>query len=632
MKINSVKLKNIGPYKNETFFTFETDKNKNIVLIGGKNGSGKTTLLNSLKFGLFGNYALGLKSESLTYINAIKKMLNYEKVNSTAYIQIDFDLLIHNNMENIVLKRQWLNINSRFHEEVYIKKNNQPLDEIETEILSQQMKHAITPDLLKSFIYDGERISQDIEQGTISNYLNEVFESAFNLNVFSSLTKDLDTFLSKKSNETKSESELYLFTISRDISKIKENIKSAKSELGMLESKQTELTSKLNSLEKEIRVSGGLTKNDYEAILFENEALVKNKDQKDRDMKLYIEYELPKFIARDLIYKGLEQAKSEKTLQLAQLISTVNFELSTDLSALTRELELKNSGKKLIHNIDYQLITHIEKQMDIIKNKNLKYKKYISSRDKEIETINESIIKINRANSEQVKLLLDQKELIQNNLVFTSNDILSKQKKIDELESRLNATIQYYELETQKLMKSQMANTSFLVGQRALDITNKIKQNLIAKKLEDVSKLTLHTFNRTIRKKNTVLNLVIDTDFNIHLFDQSNHEFGISVFSAGEKQLLISSIIFSIFKVSKKSNLFIFDTPLARLDQENRKLFINNIIKEISDQVIVLSTDSEFVGEYYKEINSNIKSEYLLKYLDESNETRVLNEYFEVKK
>lgn len=632
MKINSVKLKNIGPYKKETLFNLKTNGNNNIILIGGKNGSGKTTLLNSLKFGLFGYYALGLKSEGLTYIKTIKKMLNYETTNDYAFIEIDFDLLINNTVENIIIKRQWLNLENSFHEEVRVTKNDLVLDEIDSEELLQIMKYSITPDLLKSFIYDGERISHDIEQGTVSNYLTEMFESAFNLNIFTQLSKDLDSFLSKKNNETKSDSEVYLFTISRDISKTKEAIKSTKNELSMLQSKQIELQSKLSNIEKEIRVSGGLSKNDYENIIYENETLIKNRDIKDREMKSFIEIDLPKYMTKDLIFKGLEQAKSEKTLQLANFIKNLGDEISTDLSLLIDELEAKNFEKRLIHNLGSHLIDKITEKMDEVIKNNQKYKKYIASRDKEIESINDSIIKINRANSDQVKQLLSQKELIENNLFFTMNDIQTRQKRIFDMENKLQAIIQYYETETQKMMKTQMANTSFLVGQRALDITTKIKQNLISKKLNEVSELTLSTFNKTIRKKNVVSKLVIDIDFNIHLFDQNSQEFGISVFSAGEKQLLISSIIFSIFKISNKSNLFIFDTPLARLDQENRKLFINNIIKEISDQVIVLSTDSEFVGEYYKEINTNINTEYLLKYIDESNETRVLSEYFEVSK
>lgn len=50
MKIQRIKLLNIGPYVDENEFVFSTnDKEKRMVLIGGKNGAGKTTLFNAIK-------------------------------------------------------------------------------------------------------------------------------------------------------------------------------------------------------------------------------------------------------------------------------------------------------------------------------------------------------------------------------------------------------------------------------------------------------------------------------------------------------------------------------------------------------------------------------------------------------
>ena len=68
MKITKIKLHNIGPYRDDdNVFDINVDKTKNIILIGGRNGAGKTTLLNSIKTGLFGTYAYGLKTSSNLY-------------------------------------------------------------------------------------------------------------------------------------------------------------------------------------------------------------------------------------------------------------------------------------------------------------------------------------------------------------------------------------------------------------------------------------------------------------------------------------------------------------------------------------------------------------------------------------
>lgn len=75
--------------------------------------------------------------------------------------------------------------------------------------------------------------------------------------------------------------------------------------------------------------------------------------------------------------------------------------------------------------------------------------------------------------------------------------------------------------------------------------------------------------------------------------------------------------------------MFIFDTPLARLDKNNRKGFIKQILNNISSQVVVLSTDSEFTKNELVYINEKISNKFLLKHDSNSRRTTILKgEYF----
>ena len=103
MKITKIKLHNIGPYRDDdNIFDINVDKSKNIILIGGKNGAGKTTLLNSIKTGLFGTYAYGLKTSSNLYYNSLNKIFNYvESKKKVSYFGIDIEfVLVENYIEN----------------------------------------------------------------------------------------------------------------------------------------------------------------------------------------------------------------------------------------------------------------------------------------------------------------------------------------------------------------------------------------------------------------------------------------------------------------------------------------------------------------------------------------------------
>ena len=83
-----------------------------------------------------------------------------------------------------------------------------------------------------------------------------------------------------------------------------------------------------------------------------------------------------------------------------------------------------------------------------------------------------------------------------------------------------------------------------------------------------------------------------------------------------------------MFRISGRREMFIFDTPLARLDSENRQNFISKIISTISSQVVILSTDSEFVGDNYNLIANRIYKQYLLEYDESSNKTTISERYF----
>ena len=127
MKILKVNLNNIGPYKGDNnVFDLNVSKGKNIILIGGKNGAGKTTLLNSIKIGLFGTYAYGLKTASNVYFNSLKNIFNYvesKKKISNYEISIEFSL-IENYIENkYTFSRSWKKIGDDISEILRVKKN-----------------------------------------------------------------------------------------------------------------------------------------------------------------------------------------------------------------------------------------------------------------------------------------------------------------------------------------------------------------------------------------------------------------------------------------------------------------------------------------------------------------------------
>ena len=102
----------------------------------------------------------------------------------------------------------------------------------------------------------------------------------------------------------------------------------------------------------------------------------------------------------------------------------------------------------------------------------------------------------------------------------------------------------------------------------------------------------------------------------------------LSQLSKGEKQVFILALYWAIITSSNQRVPFVIDTPFARIDTEHREQISKVFFPEISDQVIILSTDEEVVGPYKAALADHIAHEYLLEYDVAEGRTIVNQGYF----
>lgn len=98
--------------------------------------------------------------------------------------------------------------------------------------------------------------------------------------------------------------------------------------------------------------------------------------------------------------------------------------------------------------------------------------------------------------------------------------------------------------------------------------------------------------------------------------------------SKGERQIFILALYWAIIEVSGKDIPFVIDTPYARIDADHREEISKEFFPNISNQVVILSTDEEINERYYKLLKPHISQEYLLVNDESQNKTTVENRYF----
>lgn len=640
MKITKIKLNNIGPYRGENnIFDINVEKGKNIILVGGKNGAGKTTLLNSIKTGLFGTYAYGLRTNSNQYFNSLNKIFNYvEAKKKISYFGIEIEFsLIENYIENIYLfSREWKKVDNDISEKLVVKRNSEVLDDEEIEQIQTKLKEIMPPAVIDTTLFDGEKIAQIIDENKISEYLKEIIHVNFNLNIFEKMEDDVNFYIEKEKNrKVFSADEINLIEYRNKYSEAVKNQKNLNDVLEKYTKTEQEQKFKLRNLLKKFENYGGLNEKDKFAMRSSLEMLENTRKENMATIKSFLEDDVVLYLNYDRIVHIQKELKKEKPKQLLQYVDEISQLLGEKkVEKIRKELEEMSSDDEKIKYTStpklYKLIDNFMKRYEELSVDKLKMILDSSREDLNSTKVYKQIIgKNENANSKDLQGLLKEIKTLEISLEELKNKIHDVEKDVKRANGEVNAA--FIELETleKKLDSERKEENSFFIARKLLKISEEYKKKQTVSYLSKIADLAVKKFDEINKKENYITKIEINKDtYNISLYDNKGIEKDITILSAGEKQLLISAIVWSIFKLADRNNVFTFDTPLARLDKENRALFVEKVLCTISDQVLILSTDEEIVGDLYKIVKKHLSKTYTLINDEKEGKTEIKEAYF----
>ncbi|RGC24066.1 hypothetical protein DXA09_05575 [Absiella sp. AM54-8XD] len=166
-------------------------------------------------------------------------------------------------------------------------------------------------------------------------------------------------------------------------------------------------------------------------------------------------------------------------------------------------------------------------------------------------------------------------------------------------------------------------------SQIANNILDEYKIRLQKRKVTVVAD-TMTECYRLLASKKTLIDKILMNEETLDLkyINFEGDEVEKASLSAGEKQLMVISLLWALAKCSKRKLPVIIDTPLSRLDSNHRETLIKSYFPNASEQTIILSTDSEITSDYYMMMKENIGDEFTLVYNDETKSTSIHSGYF----
>ncbi|WP_059104437.1 DNA sulfur modification protein DndD [Shouchella shacheensis] len=636
MKFEKVIFKNIGAYKgvHEIDLTVKPP-DQNVILFGGKNGSGKTTLLNAIKISLFGAFTYGYATENDRYLQQVKSLLNspaYKQNENSFQIILEFSEVEKYQLNKYRFTRQWNFVNDKLKENFMIMKNGNYLNEKDREIYHTGLKKKVPLELFNMCLFDGEEISKIVSNNQLSEYLRSSASVLFNLNLFSSLEEDLGQYMKQANIENSiNDQEAKVYDLENALSNLIKQRERLTLENNSLQHDITQLEERVEVLKKDFNINGGLVDEERQKLQSEVNQIENTRTQNIQELKDFTADLLPIYLARKLLFQTKDQMSKEHNFELMsqvkQTLTPRDFqsnisELVPDPSKaeILRERILsmfKEPDVELIHQASFQQRSEIEALSNTIEN--LKIDEYI-----QLLTENQGLLKKAKDIRKQLEHhqtttdfedMFEEIESLSVKITQKEQKSSSVQRQLNELNQEISTQQQSIEVAQKKLLENEKANNSFFMATKIRLLSQQFRKQQTKKKLQLVQIEATKILNALMRKKDYVSSILIHPEtFEISLYNRNHVEVPKEHLSSGEKQILLLSIILAMLKCSGVKFPFIFDTLLGRLDVEHRETVLSKLIPNCSEQVMILSTNSEIDLHLYPIIEPLVAKEYTLNF------------------
>ncbi len=644
MRIKRLKLHNFGVYAGDNEFVFEGSKP--IVLIGGMNGRGKTTFLEAVLLSLYGQSSFAyLESDYKSYSSYLRSFVNRETNDNTCSVTLEFD----NNsgqVDNYLIHREWDADCKRSKEKIAVYKDGE-YNEFLTNNWPLFVENVLPSALSSFFFFDGEKIAELAVDNT-NEQLKDSIRSMLGISVLDVLSNDISRNIKKISKSGKQD------TTAEEIEKLRSDKDIATKELTLVDAKIEKANLKLDkdnetleSLHQLYTAKGGDAVNKRQEILKKRSMLTGELSKEVDALYGYASEDLPLLLVRDLLSDVKLQATDEHAnAVLQESIQQLNDLFEDFVSGYKGD---KKAGKDFIkfvkkrteenqtdniYALSEQALFQITRLMEgtlentlketsgILKKK-AKITKQIGELDSylSLDINDQELQEIFKNIKKAEQRVIDDQVLIAE-LEQTRSSINSR---VISLTSEFNTKVESY-LATAEVRDSVDRVTKY--SNMALSVIKKYRVELQKRKIDILASTITECYLQLANKKN----LIRKIDMNPETLDwkclsEEGNEIPRDSLSAGEKQLMVLSILWALSKCSKKKLPVIIDTPLSRMDSLHRTALINTYFPQAGEQTIILSTDSEIDEGYYELMKKNVGDEYTLEYDEISKSTSIQKGY-----
>ena len=626
MFISKITICNLFAYYGKVEVEFKKIEGKNLYCIYGNNGFGKTSFIRCAKLLFLG---MGIKEAEIPsviqrFAPNVKSVKQLLKGNANTWAGIlnkaatkegleDFFVSFEGALgdKSFILTRAFINVYREIEEKLTLKLDKETLNDEEAQ---ERINAILPPNLTEFFFFDGE------ELGELSNNLRKEFqekiEEILQIKPLDALIKQIQNYKDElmKNEISNKEQQHVLENKMQDRQKCESNLNYNKEQLKNIEHFIEEKDIYITQAQKKIeKLSADSSKEQADLIGEKNELdkeLVSLKERLKESIKsvIFVSNETLLQNLREQIQK-LELNKSASDIEafkriLPEFKEFMNEELENndifkvlDIRSIEEVIDKfpnKLESKEFAHSfIAHNMLAPLRESLARLENVRLTQDiKEIKDTKNKLKQVKNYIDELNNDDSTREK----QQELKEEIEAFESEKSQKEQErdKIKDALRSLETTKEQLDREIDSLKQS--INTERIDNK--LKILESLRASLVQyrKKLNDKLRDELHLLilqnYQKLLPNDNIKELSISEDFEIILKDENDEQIIVENQSSGQKQILAIAIFWALSKLSNSNLPLIIDTPLSRIDSENRARIIRNYYAS-NAQVIILPHSGE---------------------------------------
>lgn len=624
-----------------------------IILFGGLNGAGKTTLLDAIQLCLFGQLTRSARRDGGAYERYLGGLIHRGAGAESASVELRFRHMTHGAEQHFQIRRSWKRTARGCPDTLEVIRDGR-YDAMATDHWAEQVEEFLPARIAHLFLFDGEQIEGYADPKSSAELIETAVYNLLGLDLVEKLGADLSVIERRRRGEVRAKAEQGKFdALVAEAEASRARVDACAQDKSSRENALDRVMMRREALEERYRKEGGQLyrqRHEVERDVADAEARLR---QSERALREIVAGAAPILVASKLFQRTAKQMRAEaesgQAAMLEDLLAERDFMLLNHISS-----ELATSAVQALQTfLDRDRAARRSAQTPSrLEAGDLALDRLRELEDQELGRVGATLPAL-IAEHEDARLAL---EAAQNRLAAVPteeaiSDLVAERDRLiaeeaalrteqrvtsEQLErlrreaERAEANVTRFEREEAEatLADDDRNRTLRHIG-RVRGTLERFRDAVIQRHLARIETLVLDSFQQLLRKKALVSALKINREtFQIELTGRDGAPLPPDRLSAGERQLLATSVLWGLARASGRPLPTVIDTPLGRLDSSHRRRLVSHYFPFASHQVILLSTDEEIAGGYFEALKPYIGRVYHLNFDESIGATRVEPGYF----